>query len=260
MKSLYYHVQSLIIIGKEFSKGRYLLYFIPGAILTIVYYFYLGRLQNYSDSIDLMTGYRWLDWGASYLESGITSIFGIFSWIMEQAYIFIIITVLSPFNTHLSEKLDTNLTKQEFKGNLLRFINDIIRMIFVVIIALVLELVFMLTYWILSYFLPDAIDPFAYFIIAAFFFGFSWYDFSLERYQKGVFPSLGFAFSKPIATITTGAIFLGIYNIPYVGILLSPVIAVMVSTIVYLYINKKYPTKTDDELTIKTETDVREIQ
>ena len=87
----------------------------------------------------------------------------------------------------------------------------------------------------------DALDPYMYHIIAAFFFGFSFYDFALERYQEGVGSSLYFAFEKPIAMILTGTIFLLIYKIPYVGIPIAPVLAIMVSTVVYLYDQKKLP-------------------
>ena len=77
----------------------------------------------------------------------------------------------------------------------------------------------------------DAIDAVVYHVIAAFFFGFSFYDFGLERYQKGVGTSLYYAFEYPLSMILTGSIFLLIYEIPYIGIPLAPVLTVMVSTV-----------------------------
>lgn len=240
MKSILYHFYAIRTTFEELFKGKYLLYFIPGAIITILFWYYYSTIAAVS-TVDLSTGYSWLDWGTKAVESGISWFFKIINILTEQFYIFLVITVLSPFNTYLSEKLDADLTGQKFSGNLIRFINDIIRMIFVVILALVLELSFMLTYWLISFMLPNFLDPIVYHVIAAFFFGFSWYDFSLERYQKGVFSSLGFSFKNPIATILTGSIFIALYNIPFIGIPISPVIAVMISTIVYLYIEKKLP-------------------
>jgi uncharacterized protein involved in cysteine biosynthesis len=109
-------------------------------------------------------------------------------------------------------------------------------------------------YWMVSWMLPDVLDPIMYHIIGAFFFGFAFYDFHLERYQVGVMGSLGYAFENGLTMILTGSIFLLIYEIPIIGIPLSPVIAVMISNVVYLYKAKKLPRK--EELTIEAEKNV----
>ena len=142
----------------------------------------------------------------------------------------------------LGEKLDSEYTNQKFKTSVIRFINDLIRMIFIVIIAIILEFGFIMGYWMISWIIDsELVDTIVYFCISAFFFGFTFYDFALERYQIGVLGSLGFAFSNPLSVLLTGSIFLALYYIPIAGIPISPVIAVMVSTIVYLYITKKLP-------------------
>ncbi|MGB0915662.1 MAG: hypothetical protein ACPGVI_06290, partial [Crocinitomicaceae bacterium] len=119
-----------------------------------------------------------------------------------------------------------------------------------------LEFAFMGIYWIISWFIGfEILDNIVYFCIAAFFFGFSFYDFALERYEAGVFSSLGFAFSKPLTMILTGGVFLAIYNIPIIGIPAAPVITLMVSTMVYLYISKKInaTTNINDQKAIENE-------
>jgi CysZ protein len=108
-------------------------------------------------------------------------------------------------------------------------------MIFIVIIALTLEFFFLGLYWIIAaitgiHFLDDII----YFLIAAFFYGFSFYDYSLERYELGVFKSLRFAFSNIFLVSISGCIFLGLYTIPYLGVIIAPVLSTMIATIVYL--------------------------
>jgi CysZ protein len=131
----------------------------------------------------------------------------------------------------------------------MRFLNDVIRMIFVVLLALTMELAFLFVYWTLSFALGlDIVDPIVYFLISAFFFGFAMYDYSLERYGIRMFGTLTFAFEHMLTVILTGSIFLGLYNIPYVGIPLSPVITVMVSTIVYLYMTKKLPVESNNKI------------
>lgn len=242
MKTINYHIKSITHTFEELFKGNFLLFFIPGAVLTVVYFWLTYQASAITSAATLASDNSWFDWILGYVNSGVKGVFSVFGLITEQLYIFLVLTVLSPFNTYLGEKLDAKYTGQKFEGGLIRFVNDFIRMIFVVILALVLEFLFIGLYWILSWFIGfEPLDSIMYFCITAFFFGFSFYDFALERYEAGVFSSLGFAFSKPLTMILTGSIFLAIYNIPIVGIPLAPVITLMVSTLVYLYITKKIP-------------------
>ncbi len=242
MNSIKYHITGIVKTVELLLKGNYLLYFIPGTIITLLFIWFRGGLTGADEAVNLHSDYSWLDWAAGYVNTGIHKAFGIIDSLFEQLYIFIVLTALSPFNTYLGEKLDNRLTGTEFKGGLIRFVNDIIRMVFVVILALVLEFGFMGIYWLFSkIFGLGFIDVYVYWILSAFFFGFSFYDFSLERYEKGVFSTLGFAFKKPLTMILTGGIFLVIYAIPVAGVPLAPVLTVMISTVVYLYITKKLP-------------------
>ena len=86
-------------------------------------------------------------------------------------------------------------------------------------IAVTLEISFLIFYYMVSWiFGLGFIDGIMFFIISAFFYGMAFYDFALERDQAGVFGTLGFAFSKPLSMLLTGAIFLIIYSIPVIGI------------------------------------------
>jgi CysZ protein len=116
-----------------------------------------------------------------------------------------------------------------------RIPGDILRMIAVVSIALTLELILSGVWWLITgitgiHFLDGAV----YFIIAAFFYGFSFYDYSLERYKIGITGSMNYAFSNALNMFLTGSIFLLLYNIPLVGVIIAPVLTTMLSTIVYL--------------------------
>lgn len=239
MKTLLYHINGLKITIEQFAKGRYLLYFVPAIVLTLVYWYFQYYLSSMNEKADTVTSIPWIGEYAGYV---VDFTFGFFDIILNQVYIFVILTCLSPVNTYLSEKLDNGLTGFEVKFDLLRFVNDFFRMVFVVILAIFLELTFMGVYWVVSWiFGLGIIDPIVYFVLAAFFFGFSFYDYSLERYGVGVFGTLGYAFKNPLTMLLTGSIFLAIYAIPYAGIPIAPGIAVMVATIVYLYKEKKYP-------------------
>ena len=242
MKSIKYHIIGIAKTFELLFKGNYLLFFIPGAIITLLFLWLRSGILGADQAVDLASDNSWYGWAANLFDSGVHKMFGLLDSIFEQLYIFIVLTALSPFNTLLGEKLDTRLTNTTFKGGLIRFVNDIIRMIFVVILALVLEFGFMGIYWLFSKaFGLDFIDDYVYWLLSAFFFGFSFYDFALERYETGVFGTLGFAFRNPLSMILTGGIFLAIYAIPIAGVPLSPVLTLMISTVVYLYITGKLP-------------------
>ena len=242
MNSIKYHIDALTITFKEFFKGNYLLFFIPGGVLTIIYLLFSYHTSLVAETFLMEADDSWLGWGKGIINSGVEGFFGFWGFLVDQIYIFAVITLLSPFNTVLSERLDTQLTGTKYTSSIARFINDIIRMVFIVMIAVTLEISFLVFYYIVSWiFGLGFIDGIMFFVISAFFYGMAFYDFALERDQAGVFGTLGYAFSKPLSMLLTGAIFLIIYSIPVIGIPIAPVVTVMVSTIVFLYIKKRLP-------------------
>lgn len=243
MKAIEYHINGIIETFEQLSKGRFLLYFIPGILVTFIYAYILWRAQEVDQIFEVESKYDWLNLIFGTIEDGVNIFVDLYRLLLEQIYIFVVLTILAPVNTLLGEKLDEQISGKESKGGVIRFINDLIRMIFVVILALLLELLFISLYWIISSLLgfPEIVNTIFYFLIAAFFFGFAFYDFALERYSKGVFSSLSFAFSHLLGMIVLGSIFLGIYSIPWVGILLAPVLSIMISTVAYLYYIKQHP-------------------
>ncbi len=243
MKAINYHIKGILTTAIELLKGKYWIYFVPGLLLTGLFWYFRSRTIEIDEAIDLSSKYSWLNWAGSVVDSGISKVFGVFDFLLEQLYIFVVLTLLSPFFTALGEKFDKDLTGKKTEGGILRFINDMIRMVYIVFISLLLELLFVVAYWIISkiFGFPDIVNTVMYFSIAAFFFGFAFYDFALERYEKNVLSSLGFAFSAPLGMIILGAIFKGIYAIPIVGIPLAPVLVVMISTVAYAYYIKRLP-------------------
>ncbi len=235
MKAINYHIKGIVTSIEYLAKGKFLIYFLPGLILAALFFY--SQIQEPEDTTEASESwFAWLSW----LYVGATKFWNI---IVEQVYIFLVLTALSPFFAALGEKFDKELTGYEIKGGLLRFINDFIRMIFVVIVSILMELIFMGIYWLISkvFGFPDMVNEICYYIIASFFFGFAFYDFALERHAKGLFASLGFAFSAPLGMVILGAVFQAIYLIPYVGIPIAPVLVVMISTVAYAYYTQQLP-------------------
>lgn len=211
MKPLQLHIIGLTKTFTDLGKGKYLIYFIPGIVVAILFwqvFIVLGTVEtsiSFLDDIPLLgTFLGWVLGGA----------FGLLKFILTQLFVFFVLTILSPFNTLLSEKVAFDVTGVKIKFDLERLNSDLIRMIFIVLVAVILQLFFFFIYFIISSILGlGFLDEAVYFVISAFFYGFAFFDYSLERDQIGVFGSLRYAFSNMLLVSLTGAFFLLLYTI-----------------------------------------------
>lgn len=236
------HFHAIKTVYDQLSKGNFILYFIPGVVITIFYLFANLLLKNVLGEPITQTE------NIGFFASAMSKISSVVDVVLVQLYIFFVLTILSPVNTILSEKLDSKLTGQKFSFSIIRLFNDFIRMILIVIIALVFQLVFIGIWWFFCWVI-GLDDTFIYnvvtFLISAFFFGFSFYDHSLERYEISVGGSINFAFSNILLITLTGAIFKLLYyfpyfwDVPYIGIVIAPVLTTMISTVVYINMKNK---------------------
>lgn len=250
MKAIQYHIRAIKIALEQLAKGSFMAFFIPAFVLTIFYWYLQYNLTRVNF---VASWFSFLPYIGEYLDKLVEFGFTALDWILKQVYIFVILTLLSPVNTYLSEKLDSSLTGSVVKFDLLRFINDFFRMLFIVLLAITMELIFMSVYWLFSWIFGfGVLDNLMYFLIAAFFFGLSFYDYSLERYGTGVFGTIGYAFQNMLTMILTGSIFLLIFEIPFIGVAISGGITVMVSTIVFLIRENKCPKENSKNNTTPT--------
>lgn len=237
MKAIQLHIIGIARSVAALSQGKYLLFFIPGIVIALLFWQAFLFTETIESSFSFLESIPFI---GSYMFSGIEGTFSVLQFILNQLFVFFVLTLLSPFNTILGEKIDTSITGTEYPLDLFRILSDIIRMIFIVFIALFMEFFAIGIYWLISgIFGLHFIDDIVYFVIAAFFYGFSFYDYSLERDQIGVFGSVGYAFSNILKVTITGCIFFLIYNIPIAGVVIAPVLTVMIST--FVYINNKSP-------------------
>lgn len=208
------------------------MYFIPGTVAALMFLSTYTLVTEISQIFSFVGNIPLI---GSFLLEGISQTFGLINVLIMQLYVFFVLTILSPFNTLLSEALDSQLTGKKYSFSISQVISDFLRMVLIVIVSLSIEFFLMGIWWIISWFVPFAfIDKIVYTVITAFFFGFSFYDYNLERYKQGPMNSLKYVWKNKITTILTGLTFLFIYYIPFIGVLFAPVITTMVATVVYL--------------------------
>lgn len=239
METVNNHIFAIKKTFEAFSKGKYLLFFIPGFIITIIYFILTYRFFALKGATNIDVDSSWFGWLIDAVNVVVSGLFDFVGVIINQIYIFVTLTVLSPFFTLLSEKVDADITGKKYTFSFKDFVRDFFRMLLVVIIAISLELAFLIVYWLLSW-IPfiGIFDPIMYFLISAFFFGLAFYDYPLERDKVSVGNTINFAFKNPLTVILTGSVFLLLYNIPFIGTPISPVITVIITTIVYLQMKK----------------------
>ena len=62
MRAINYHIRGIITSFEHLSKGKYLIYFLPGLILTIIFWYFRSKTIAIDEAIDLTSEYSWLDW------------------------------------------------------------------------------------------------------------------------------------------------------------------------------------------------------
>lgn len=228
------HLYALKRTFQLLLNGKFLLYFIPGIVIAILYLWYLNTVSTVNDTLGVVS---YIPWVGSYLEEGKNILFGWVEGISLFVYQFLIITALSPFHTLLSEKIDTNETGNKFDFGWEKVVNDIVRTLGVVILGgllyLGVKLIWMLLAWIVGI---SFLNPVVSAIIIGFFTGFNSYDYCLERYDISVYKSWKYAWKHPLHMIITGGIFSSLLFIPYIGVVIAPVFLTIVGTICFLRI------------------------
>lgn len=238
MKSITLYAKGVSHTFETLFKGKFLLFFIPGAIAGILLAMYFAQTQGIREMASSTEDIPWIGgiiyWFAS-------SIGNFIDWIVEMLFQFVVLVCFSPFNCILAEKYDNYITGNKFDGGFLRIVNDMLRAIFIVIIALTLEMFISGLWWIFTVIFPplEVLSPAVTFIIPAFFIGFSLFDYALERYGIGTFGTVGYGFKRMLLMIIGGSIFILILKIPYIGIILAPVLATMITTHVYVHRENK---------------------
>ena len=231
------HIYSIYRSFTMIIQGKYLLYFLPGMLLAIGYFYYIQSLNSVNDYLGIV-GY--VPYIGESLQTGVSVFFGWIEGLSLFIFQFILITLLSPFHTVLSERIDREETGSNFENSWSKIINDLVRTIGVAILGGLMYLFIKLIWLMIAYILGIGfLTPYMTIVFISFFTGFNSYDFSLERYDYSVAQSWGYAFKHPLHMISTGLIFTGFLAIPHIGIVLAPVFLTMVGTLSFLKIRNR---------------------
>src|SRR6218665_1768276 len=207
MKIVELYYKGTIDTFQNLAKGKFLGYFIPAVIVGLLLGYYYYQTEALRNGVDDANSLPLIGSATSWIMG---QFMALLDGIVDYLFEFIVLVCFSPFNSMLAEKYDNQITGNKFDGGFIRIINDVLRAIFIIVVALFLELLFMGVWYVLTKIFPvpmlatEAVN----FIIGAFFFGFSLFDIALERYGVGTFASWGYGFKRFLAMIIAGSLFI----------------------------------------------------
>ncbi len=157
------------------------------------------------------------------------------SWILRLAigYLlfvankYIVLILLSPLLAYASERAEEVVTGRTFPFSFSQLMKDALRGALIAMRNGVLELAITAGVWVLTLFVP-LLAPFSFiilFVVSAYFYGFSMFDYINERRRLRIGESVRVVNSQAGAVIANGMLFSLFMKVPIVGLMLAPVMA-----------------------------------
>lgn len=200
--------------------------------LTVIEYI-ISLLDAVFNIEKVVDGSFWM-----YLKMGISGVIYIIVWLTSFYLYFtlskyFVLIFLSPVLALLSEKVEEIETGNSypFKWNV--FLSDIWRGISISIRNLFFELGVILLVFIVTFFIPilAPVSPLVTFYFSAYFVGYAFMDYNLERRQFSLKDSSRFMRKYSGAVVANGVWFNFLFYIPVVNILLAPLFAVIAGSL-----------------------------
>lgn len=224
-----------------FSKG-YMKFMLFPLLLNILI-FWVGISQISDLSVVARESFiNWVDianadfWGASFLQGALSGVITVIIYVMffiTYALLggYIIMIILSPLFSIISEKTERLLMDGEidYPFNLKYFVKDIVRGVGIALRNVFIELGILLIVFILGLIFSfiSWIGIIFMFFVSAYFYGFSYMDYTNERNRLSVKESVSFMRKYKWIAIINGSLFALVLFIPYVGVALSSFVAVI---------------------------------
>jgi len=143
----------------------------------------------------------------------------------------ILIALISPILSFLSEKIDGHLTHNKFEFSLKDNMKFIFRGLKIGILCFIKQIAGTVLLLLLG-FIPiiGLLSPVLIFLLQSYFIGFAFMDYTLERYNFSTKDSMKFINKKRIYSVVSGCIFSILLIIPLIGIFIAPLITCVAVT------------------------------
>lgn len=248
-KGISTHIRGIEFISKH---GLWHFFLYPLIILILLFiagYWSVIQLANWI--VDWAMAYFGLDGAASTDDwVGWLAIVGTFLvglilkvllFIIMSSYIkYIVLIVCSPVLALLSEKVDEIINQKKYPFSFGQFVKDIFRGILVTLRNMALETLIIIACSIIG-FIPVVgwiVVPFLY-LVAWYFLGFAMMDYSYERLRMKISEGVRFTRKHKGIAIGNGFIFSMILLLPFIGVIIAPILSVVAATLAVLEVKKE---------------------
>lgn len=218
-------------------------YFLPGIISMFLFggFIYLGEYLSLNLASALESFFKLQEYGS------ILYIFiKILVWICTVFFYYLVyksllLVIISPILGYVSERVETHLTGKKFDFTFKDNLRFLIRGIDIGLKSFFKQMVGTCVVMLLGFIFPINLSiPLLIFIIQGYFTGFSFMDYTLERYNLSPKESLDFLKKQRIYAALCGGIFTLLFFIPVVGIFIAPLITCVATTMITLELLKEH--------------------
>lgn len=141
---------------------------------------------------------------------------------------YIIVAVMSPVFSWISERTEKALGGDQTPFSFVQLIKDVARGLMIVFRNVFLELVIGLILFLLSFIpLVGMVTPVIMFFVTSYFYGFSFFDYAIERKRMNVSDSVKYMRSNKGMVMGNGFLFALSLLIPFCGVLISGFVAIV---------------------------------
>ena len=239
-------------IGFIFSKGLWWAFLFPLALNVLLFLGGYSLVESVTTDIQSWVAGSWSAEGgdfflSEYLPGFIEVVIGlllkvVFFFVFAYVGGYITLILLSPLLAYLSQRTEEIISGKTYPFNVHQFVRDIARGILIALRNLVLETGWMILLFILA-FIPVIgwLGALPFFIVSAYFYGFSFMDYTSERRKMNISGSVAFIREYKWLAIANGTLFFLFLLVPFCGVTLSGFLAIVSVVAATLAVNEISP-------------------
>ena len=152
---------------------------------------------------------------------------------------YIVVIIMSPFLAYISEKTEKIITDNDYPFNLRQFVGDVIRGILLALRNFCMEMLICFVFFICSFFTAAMAAPFVsviLFLVSAYFYGFSFIDYTNERRKLSVSESVHYVRQRKAMSCGHGIVFALLLYVPILGVALSSFYAIIATVAATMHV------------------------
>lgn len=226
-------------IVKEAKLKKF--YFLPGiiGILLFIIFIWIGDFLSVNLAVQLESFFKLEEF-----HSILYIFIKILVWVCTVFFYYLVyksllLVIISPILGYVSERVETHLTGKKFDFTFKDNIRFLLRGIDIGLKSFFKQIVGTCAVMLLGFIFPINLSiPLLIFIIQGYFTGFSFMDYTLERYNLSSKESLNFLKKQRIYAALCGGIFTVLFFIPILGIFIAPLITCVATTKITLELLK----------------------